>query len=171
MDRIFKESDFVKYQGDNSVVGGPLRNPGIGIIRKFKEFNGQERIYVFLIDRNETIVCDFDKISQIETKPKHLIKAGFVEEVVGHGKRYRVGKIIVSKRILHFQIQALFFLTGFCVADLTGNIELGEDYYQNGRFKTDRFYEEYKAVNNVNELFEFLRSRGFILDWQTIACL
>jgi len=168
---LFTEGDFVRYTGNYAVVAGALREPGIGRIEEFEVFNGVERIYLFLHDRNEHIWCDYDKIRGIETEEKHLLACGYSVEMVGQRKRYRRGGSVISSGLFYIHHLGQWILTGYCVADFTNVVVLDKYLHEPTRFDIHLFYQDFPWVNNLNDLFDYLKEQGIELNWNTIANL
>jgi hypothetical protein len=169
-DKLINEGDYVRYLGNYGVMSGPLREAGVGRIEEFEEFNGMERIYLFLPDRNQHIWCDYERLRSVETKDMHLLASGFEPDLVNERKRYLRGNLIISGGLISLYGIGQHILTGYCVADFTAGINL-DNYIQKEVFNIAEFYTDFPSVNNINELFNVLRKRDVMLDWDSIATL
>ena len=165
------EGDFVRYLGNYNVAAGHLREPGIGRIDEFETFNDVERIYLFLADRNNHIWCDYDKIRPIETEEKQLLACGYTIEMVGQRKRYRRGGSVISGGLLYIHHLGQWILTGYCVADFTGGVVIDKYLHDPEKFDLQLFYEDFPWVNNLNDLFDYLKGQHLQLNWEAIANL
>jgi len=168
---LYMEGDFVRYLGNYSVAAGHLREPGIGRIDEFETLNDVERIYLFLADRNDHIWCDYDKIRTIETEEKHLLSCGYTIDMVGQRKRYRRGGSVISGGLLYIHYLGQWILTGYCVADFTGGVVLDRYLHDPAKFDLQLFYEDFPWVNNLNDLFDYLKGQHLQLTWEAIANL
>jgi hypothetical protein len=164
----FTVNDYVFYLGDSSTSSEPLHSPDVGKIIAFRDFFEKERINLHLLNKNEDIWCDYDKIRSILTTKKLLQLIGFEEIAAKQNKKiYKFHNLVVSDCAINF-INKQLILLGFCAADFTLGFKNLDKYVSDGKFDLEKFYNDFQSLQNANDLFNYLREHTLTIDAEKI---
>jgi hypothetical protein len=158
--------DYVKYEGNLSTLAEILRRPDFGRIDKIEVQHGIERIYLYLLGSKQHIWCDFQDIRVLWTEPEHLRNLGFITIDINGRKKYENLAVTISGCIIGRGKTAYLF--NYCVGDFSaGNLPV-ERYFDGDNFLYEKFFKEFPDVQNLNDLFTFLKSTGRQIDEEAI---
>ena len=73
----YEVGDYVKYEGNLSKLAEILRTPDIGIIVDLGNDVIEERVYLYMLGKQQHIWCDYRDIKELGTEPEHLKAMGF----------------------------------------------------------------------------------------------
>lgn len=164
----YEKGDYVKYEGNLSTLAHILRDPGYGRIEDFDTSFEQERIYLYLINKQQHIWCDFRDIRPIYTEPEHLSSLGFKTVEIGNRKKYELANVTVSGTVI---ITAkTTYLFQYCIGDLTNGVFNLNNYIENGELNLEKFVNNYPDVSNLNDLFIYLENQGLEVDKEKVVC-
>ncbi len=161
----YEIGDFVKYEGNLSILTRILRDPDFGRIELFETHHNSERIYLYLLKKRQHIWCDFRDIRQILTKPEHLRALNFQTIDVNGRKKYELGNITISGTLI--STPATTYLFQYCIGDFTNGILDVDNYMNNGELNLSRFLTDYPDVTNLNDLLNFLEIEGQEIEKRT----
>ncbi|MDF7820204.1 hypothetical protein P1X15_21470 [Runella sp. MFBS21] len=169
-DKLYLVGDYVRYEGDMSILAEPLSSPDIGRIEEFRDFFDKERIYLYLLNKKQHIWCDYDKIRPIYTSKKILESIGFNETENNNRKKYSLHNICVSECAINIFDKRHLIFSGFCATDFTNGIPNLEKYICDNEFDLKIFYEDYPYVQNVNDLLLYLKNNEIEVDSEKAVC-
>jgi len=154
---VYVVGDYVSYLGDLTTLSEALRNPDIGRIDALEQNGERERIYLYLLTKAQHIWCDYENLRPIETSDAHLQKLGFqIITKDGRTIKYQGGPITLS-RLSYFVPSEYYFMSGLCVGDFSKVTEY-KKYLKDARVEAELLFSDFPSVENINDLFQFLRS-------------
>ncbi|WP_158977371.1 hypothetical protein [Cellulophaga sp. L1A9] len=173
---LYEVGDYVKYGGDYSTLDETRREKGFAKILNIKKFDYYWLVGLELVKSKDKISCVIDRIRPIDTSEKCLKEIGFEGEIDNAGKKaYVMNDIIISSmciNILHKYSKSVF-ISGFCIADFRNNEMIDFEKYKEDDFiNAQKFYSDFKNVNNLNDLLNYLESeKGIDIDKEKIISL
>ncbi|WP_417874043.1 hypothetical protein [Xanthomarina gelatinilytica] len=170
---LYEIEDYVHYGGDYSTLDEIRREKGFAKILTLKQFDYYWLVGLELIKSKDKISCVIDRIRPIDTSEKHLKEIGFKEEIDNAGKKvFVMNDIVISSiaiNIIHKYSKSIF-ISGFCIADFRNNKMIDFNKYKENDFiNAQKFYSDFKNVNNLNDLLNYLKSeKGIDIDKEKI---
>lgn len=152
---------YVRYQGYMSI-----NSSDIGRIEEFDV----NRIYLFLLNKQEYVWCGYDEIKAIYTTEALLKAIGFSEHENNERKRYLLNDICISEHSIYIENKQQFILLGFCAADFTHRIPDLIQYIDKEDLNLDLLHKDYPSLNNANDLINYLQVKGIQVDFEKVLC-
>ncbi|HVX28288.1 MAG TPA: hypothetical protein VHB70_18220 [Parafilimonas sp.] len=160
--------DYVKYQGNGSIIQEPLHSPDVARIDGVEKPFNEDRAYLFLLTKQQYIWSSFQNIRPIFTTDQWLKRIGF-EEVKRDGYiKYTFANINVSESIINVLDKNQTISTGFCIADFTKGINNIQQFSTKDGFDLENFFKTYQSVQNLNDLFTYLRQHNIAVNPERI---
>lgn len=164
---MYKTNDYVKYKGDCSTTDSIRRNEDVAKILFVRKNHPHYWVGLELLTSKENISCSIDKITTIETNLDHLTAIGFqIDDADSNNKLFVLGDVIISSIGLDYitkENMGIIFISGFCIGNLlTLNESNHTAYIEGDIFNVKKFYDDFPSVNNINDLFEFLKEKAKI---------
>lgn len=167
----FNEGDYVYFEGYRNTSDELLSSSGIGRIEKFETTFGKNRVYLTLLKKQNNFWCDLNQIHRITTN-KVLLKAiGFIEIANNEHTKYHYKGINVSSASLMIESESKLLFTGFCIGDFTNASFNPQKYISQNEFNRNEFHNDFKSVDNINYLFDFLSKNRVQINTEEIMSL
>lgn len=174
--QLYQIGDYVKYGGDYSTLNETKREKGFAKILNIKKFNHYWSVHIELIESKNKVYCIIDKIKPIDLSEKHLKEIGFNKEIDNKGNHaFVMNDVVISSlvyNIIHEYSKSVF-VSGFCVTDFRNNESINFEKYKEDNFiNVEKFYSDFKSVNNVNDLINYLEfEKGIDINKEKIISL
>lgn len=154
---IYKKGDYVKYVGNGATTISLFREEDYAKIVDIFKHNEYWAVTLDLLKSKEKISCLVDVIRPIETNANHLKKLNFKEIKFDSSKYYQLEDIIISSVGIQTHHNS-YFISGLCIGNtsIISPLDLAK-FVIDGEFNIKSFFEIYPSVNNINQLFDYLK--------------